>query len=443
VTKAIRMVAAAAVLMGARHVDAQTASERAIEEIVVTAQRREQAVQEVPISISVLSGEFLKQQNATDLADVTRYVPNLRIVEQGSVVQSWIRGFGTDAFNLGFDQAVGIVVDEVPYGRSQYLQVGFLDVDRVEVLRGPQGQLFGRNTTVGLFNLTTAQPTDELTGSIGVEYGELDRQHAEIGIGGPLIPGIVNVRVAGVVDRRDGYMENTTRAIVPDADDPLQSRDRKGGRIKLAFPDFLGGDLMLSYERHETEIEGFARELTIVPAKYRPLFLLFDPRTDFEPENYVSSLDAPSFRTSKIDTLVAKDGREISGWGLDTLVGWSRLDTKSDLDTDGSPFLDLNYGLDEVGEQTTAELRVTSPILAGLLGLPALFGVSFGESDFTAGVFYQRRVQDPAVNRLHINSAVVGTILALSGVPGEPGSLLGGDSAASSSRSGSWIRRRT
>ncbi|MGH7805328.1 MAG: TonB-dependent receptor, partial [Candidatus Binatia bacterium] len=415
----------AAGLLVAAGVSAQNEPERSIEEIVVTAQRKEEVVRDVPISISVLSGDFLKQQSVTDLGDVARYVPNLRIVEQGSVVQSWIRGFGTDAFNFGFDQAVGIVVDEIPYGRSQYLQAGFLDVERVEVLRGPQGQLFGRNTTVGLFNLTTANPTDELTGFLDVDGGELDRLHAEAAIGGPLIPGVMNVRVAGLFDRRDGYMRNTTAAIVPRADDPLQSRERKGGRIKLAFPDVMGGELLVSYERAEMEIEGFARELTIVPAKFRPLFLLFDPNTDFEPDNYVSSLDAPSFRNSTIDTFVAKDRRELGGWALDTLVGWSRLDTKSNLDTDGSPFLDLNYGLDELGEQTTFELRVTSPTLAGLLGLPGLGDLPLGESDFTAGIFFQRRVQDPAVNRLHVNDAVVGTILALNAVPDDAGDLLG------------------
>ena len=110
---------------------------RAIEEIVVTAQRREQELQDVPISMSAFGGEFLREHGVTDLQDVGQFAPNVRIDLPGNLVFARIRGFATlTIVNRTLEQPVGLTVDEVPYGRQEYFRAGLFDLDRVEVLRG-------------------------------------------------------------------------------------------------------------------------------------------------------------------------------------------------------------------------------------------------------------------------------------------------------------------
>ncbi|MGH7857452.1 MAG: TonB-dependent receptor plug domain-containing protein, partial [Candidatus Binatia bacterium] len=172
---------------------------RTIEEIVVTAQRTEQQLHDVPISMSAFDDRFLRQQGVTDLQDVARFAPNVRVDTAGTIIQPRIRGFSTNVVvNRGLELPVGIVVDEVPYSRADYFVSGLFDLDRVEVLRGPQGQLFGANTTVGLLNLVTKNPTDEFTGFIDTEIGDLGRRRFEAGVGGPLVPRFLNFRIAGL-----------------------------------------------------------------------------------------------------------------------------------------------------------------------------------------------------------------------------------------------------
>src|SRR3546814_11281 len=134
--------------------------QQGLAEIIVTAQKREQSLHDVPISVTAVGSEQLRDINASDLTDVALYVPNARVdtADQGSP-QVFIRGFGTNTFNPSFESSVGFVEDEIFYGRGAYFTEATFDVDRVEILRGPQGTLFGKNTVAGLYNVITAGPT--------------------------------------------------------------------------------------------------------------------------------------------------------------------------------------------------------------------------------------------------------------------------------------------
>src|SRR6185503_11607452 len=155
---------------------------RTIEEIVVTAQKTEQNLQDVPISMTVLGGDFLEQQGVSDFDDLAVYVPNTRIDAGAAFPDVRVRGFGSPLSNKGFEQSVGLQLDGVPYGRLIYFQMPLYDVERVEVLRGPQGTLVGKNTTAGVLSIVNRKPTDELEGRISLEYGELDRRRIEGGV---------------------------------------------------------------------------------------------------------------------------------------------------------------------------------------------------------------------------------------------------------------------
>ena len=132
------------------------------DEVVVTARKREETAQAVPIPISALGGDQLESRNITEIADVTKLTPNLNFSAQGinsTVTNVFLRGIGQSNWSETQDPKIGIYIDGVYLSRPQGGMVDLIDVDRVEVLRGPQGTLFGRNTTAGLIHIITKDPT--------------------------------------------------------------------------------------------------------------------------------------------------------------------------------------------------------------------------------------------------------------------------------------------
>jgi iron complex outermembrane receptor protein len=134
----------------------------ASEEIVITAQRRAQNVQDVPITLQVVTGETINSLAADDIGDLSAFVPGLSVSNSSPTQARYsIRGVSTDDFGVGTDPAVGIYVDGVYAARSGAGLLAFSDVARIEVLKGPQGTLFGRNSAAGAVSITTNQPSDE------------------------------------------------------------------------------------------------------------------------------------------------------------------------------------------------------------------------------------------------------------------------------------------
>lgn len=390
---------------------------RVIEEIIVTAQKTEQNIREVPISMSVVDDEFIKQQGITDFRDLSLFVPNTKIDNNGTLPNFSIRGFNAHPLNRAFEQAIGLVLDGVPYGTGPYFQTPFFDVNRVEVLRGPQGTLFGKNSTAGIINIATKDPTDEFTGFVDAQLGELDRRRFEAAIGGPLIANFVNFRVAALSDERDGLVENTTARVDPKANSRTNGRDRKGYRVKLGVPDLFGVNLVLGYERPDVFIDGGGSELGIVQPRLIPFYRSWDPNFDAISGNFVSSVDGPEFTNIVGDTFSANASYDLAGWGLDAVGGYSSISYLSVADADLGPAPMLLLGLRDDNPQTTFELRATSPSLPGFYGLERIFGFPLGSTEFTAGFFYQRRLIENSELRLEIDPAVAAQFLAFQNSP--------------------------
>ena len=142
-----------------------------LEEIIVTAQKRAESLQDVPMSMSAISGERIEEIGVQNLADMSEFIPNFTINYNATNSIISMRGIGVGA-NQAFEQSVGTYVDGVHYGRSRQVRTGLFDVEQVEVLRGPQGVLFGKNTLAGALNITTATPDgdEELGGKICLLY---------------------------------------------------------------------------------------------------------------------------------------------------------------------------------------------------------------------------------------------------------------------------------
>ena len=131
-----------------------------LEEVIVTAQKRAESLQDVPISMTAISGDKISEANIQTMGDLSSYVPNLGISENAVNSIISMRGIGVGA-NQSFEQSVGVYVDGIHYGKSRQVRTGLFDLAQVEVLRGPQGTLYGRNTLGGAVNVITKQPGDE------------------------------------------------------------------------------------------------------------------------------------------------------------------------------------------------------------------------------------------------------------------------------------------
>ena len=148
----------------------QTMAQLMLEEVVVTAQKREQSLQDVPISVAAMSGEKINDIGITNLEELTLYTPNVNINKGQATPNIYVRGVGSGT-NAGFEQSVGLYIDGVYSGRGRLAAVPLtMDLARVEILKGPQGILFGKNTIGGAINITTATPTDELEAYVDALY---------------------------------------------------------------------------------------------------------------------------------------------------------------------------------------------------------------------------------------------------------------------------------
>ncbi len=198
------------VLMPAAAALAQQAQTPQIEEIIVTAQKRAQSLQEVPVAVSAFSGEALQDHHVTDVTDLNQLAPSLQVKTDDNAANPkiFIRGVGLNDFNPNTASAVGLYTDGVYIGSPLAQMAQFFDIDRLEVLRGPQGTLYGRNTTGGAINVITRKPTQEPQGSISVEAGRFDSVNVEAAVGGPIARDVVAGRIAVNVIRDDGYSRN-------------------------------------------------------------------------------------------------------------------------------------------------------------------------------------------------------------------------------------------
>ncbi|MDB5364899.1 MAG: outer rane receptor protein [Rhodospirillales bacterium] len=213
------------------HANAQSVQPVGIEEVIVTAEKRSENLQKVPISVAVLTASQLVKSGVTTLDSVQRYAPGLSMATVGSgfVSYTYLRGSGTNQLDSGSDPSVAFFVDEVYVTGTAGLQFGLFDLDRVEVLKGPQGTLFGRNAAAGAISITTKTPQAEFGGYASLDLGNFDWRYAEGAVTGPLTAdGKLRFRVSGSIKERGAFTENLSGRDPGDL-------DTKSGRAQLEY----------------------------------------------------------------------------------------------------------------------------------------------------------------------------------------------------------------
>lgn len=257
--------------------EASASSDVHVEEIIVTAQRRETNLQETPIAITALSGGALDARGVKNIGNLENFAPNLQINQGrpdggGSTAAITIRGVGQNDAQFPNDPGVGLYIDGVYSARSYGGLIGLLDVERIEVLRGPQGTLFGRNTIGGAVNIVTTPPSQEFNGHINLLYGSYNRFEAKASINAPLIADKLAMRLSAAFTRADGLGEQILTGR------PMANENRKVVRLALrATPsDDVTIDLVADYT-HQRQNPSAGKMLTAVPSTTGLIEGLFNP----------------------------------------------------------------------------------------------------------------------------------------------------------------------
>lgn len=177
-------------------------------EIIVTAQKRSESLQKVPIAVSVMTASQLERSGVSDLQDVALSVPNLDFGQQLGAAHIYLRGIGLDSVAVGSEGSIAFNVDNVFISRTVGALSSFYDINQLEVVHGPQGTVYGRNATGGAINVSTRDPTANTEGYVNLTAGSYDLFKADGALGGSLIDGVLAVRVAFQAQDRDGYGVN-------------------------------------------------------------------------------------------------------------------------------------------------------------------------------------------------------------------------------------------
>ena len=191
---------------------AQSSDERLVEEVVVTAQKREQYLSDVGIAVTAFSGDDVRQLGFLEPVDLAAQTPNLNINNTfgAGIANVSIRGIGLNDYAVNNNPAAGIYVDDVYLVSPAMLNFQLFDIESVEVLKGPQGTLYGKNTTAGTVKFASRKPSAETEGYATVEYGRKDRFLLEGAVGGEIAPGL-GVRIAvQTVQQGEGFQSNRT-----------------------------------------------------------------------------------------------------------------------------------------------------------------------------------------------------------------------------------------
>jgi iron complex outermembrane receptor protein len=204
------------------------AQAQVLEEIIVTAQRREQATQDVPVSLEVIGGDDITRQGLENLKDLSIFTPGLIIQDKGEEQGLIMRGAGSQSKNLALEQGVPTFIDGIHFGRASQIKNQFLDIAQIEVLKGPQPVYFGQNAGAGALNITTRKPGVEWTGNLKAELGNFGSREVEGAFGGP-ITDTLGIRVAARYDILEGFLRDYFTG------NKFPERESKAGRVTLQW----------------------------------------------------------------------------------------------------------------------------------------------------------------------------------------------------------------
>ena len=346
------------------------AATSSVEEVVVTARRREERLQEVPVAVTAVSGEQLEVRSVRGVSDLSSFTPNLRLSTEtrGSSISAVnLRGSSAVNLTIANDPAVGIYFDEVPTGRSAGALLGTVqDMQSVQVLRGNQGTLFGRNNTGGAILLTPNRPNlEQIEGRASVTGGNYHLAEGSIVLSVPIVEGMIAARASFQKTKRDEIGRSLFNGF------KFGTRDRESGRVALRFQPSADLTADLTYDFTRTD------ESTVPTRRQAPTLVL--PAGARYYDTLTNAIPLGKFKSNGVSLRTQWDISEHAA--LKVITGYRQMDFLNSQDVDGSPVVAIDSAQAGRQHQFTGEINLSGDALQGVLPF-------VDHIDYVMGAFY-------------------------------------------------------
>jgi iron complex outermembrane receptor protein len=329
-----------------------------LQEVVVTAEKRSTNLQNTPVAVTALSGSALTENQVRQLDDLVSLVPNFKMGAEQGIAQITIRGIGSSSYLPGSEGAAAVNLNEVYVSRNVAQQSGLFDIAGIEVLRGPQGTLFGRNATAGAVNITTGQPTSELSGYGHVTAGNYGEVRLEAAISGPLVEDTVLARLAVFRESNNGYGTN----VVTGSDIDNQNNYGIRGTLVYQPTDNLKGTFYGEYYDEKDHSAGFhyfgAAGLTGLPGALGtpPTFLLDGGYAPSNVRDIANGIN-PEFELKTWAYTGVLEWNNGGAFSLKSVTGYRGQSANAVYDLDGGYPLNGYYVQGEPAHQISEEIQ--------------------------------------------------------------------------------------
>lgn len=340
IAHAAALLAAGAMTAQAQETSAQ--SSEGLQTVTVTAQKRPQAMQDVPVAVSTVDERAIENQQIVGFSDLTRVAPALTINENPNNNNIALRGIGTFAFSIGIESAVSVIIDDVPVIQQLQAFSNLSDIARVEVLRGPQGTLFGKNSSAGVINIVTKESSEEQEGHAQVTLTSDGEKRLETGISGPMSDK-VGYRLNAYTGNREGDVTNLESGA------KLNGERSKGARLRLDFKPTSTVDGRLIADYNKRRIEGPVTTFLSVPpgaslrgvAPIGPALVGITPG----PDNRDVRMDDPGFAEHESRSIAGTLNWKLDNHTITSVTTWQDWEFDFLADFDGT-------NLDQLGPQS-------------------------------------------------------------------------------------------
>jgi len=354
-----------------------------LSDVVITSRRRQESAQDVPIPISVVSGVRAEDAGAFNVNRLKELVPSVQLYSSNARNTTLnIRGLGSSfgLTNDGIDPGVGFYVDGVYFARPAATALDFVDIEQVEVLRGPQGTLFGKNTTAGAFNITTRTPSFQTGGTFETSYGNLNFMQAKASLTGPLSKKLAT-RVSFSSTQRDGTIYNKTTL------KPTNTLNNLGYRAQLLYKPSDKVAITITGDNSRQRPDGYATVVAGVVTTKRAAYRQFNniiadlgyklPTTN--PFDRVTDSDSPWRSNNDLGGISLNVDAKIGSGTLSSTTAWRywNWDPSNDRDFTGLPVLTKSAG-NSRHQQWTQEIRYAGQFSSRLSGVAGVFFIDQG-----------------------------------------------------------------
>lgn len=360
--------------------DANAAADQStgLDDIVVTAQRRQSSVQATPIAITALGGDTLQKNQAVNIESFASSIPNVTFGKNTGSAKIFIRGVGLDAITPGSDPRVAIYTDGVYQPRSQAAFTGLFDLERIEVLAGPQGTLYGRNATAGAINFISRKPGNDLDGYASLTVGNYATMRVEAAVGGP-VSDTIGLRLAMQRSVREGYGEMIDTGL--DIDD----EDSTGLRGIITFKPSSSFDATITADYYKSDDHNNGLHVLDLSPGRVPTPTTFN----FPGENYVYAENPRDLGGTRPENHIEAYGVSLEAnyrlgdfATLTSLTGWRKFKQSGVYDADQTTFSGTPAPILEDSESWSQELRLTGKV--GIIDF--LVGAYYFKEDNFAGI---------------------------------------------------------